>query len=148
MIDNSTLYSCTLIPSPNSSYLYNIHSPVLQDPFSGSTMGLMMILSAFQYQPSGISQNYSNALNNASKAAFIQSGGQSMEDQFVSKTTVMFADTAHSMGLTDSEMGIVFGSAKIFKYKQMDLNGPKFYSIKTHLTINQNSGSLGLKYEW
>jgi len=28
------------------------------------------------------------------------------------------------------------------------LDGPKIYSIKTHLTANQTNANIGFKYEW
>jgi hypothetical protein len=148
MIDYSNLYSCTIVPSPNSSYLYNTHTPTIQDPLGSSTMGLMMILSTFQYQAPTMNQNYSTALNSASKAAFIQSGGQNMENKVIYRTTSMFTDTAHSIGITDPEMIAVFGTAKVIRSRQMNINGPKIYSISTHISVNQNSGNLSFKYEW
>src|SRR5665213_3436439 len=101
-MDNTVSY--TLMPEPNSTYLAHTKNVVVpQDPLSGSTMGLMMILSTFQYQPSLAGPTYSDALSQASNAAYIQSGGQQFQNKAVSIIGRDGIDFAHSIGVTDIE---------------------------------------------
>jgi len=155
-MDNLSTYSnsslVTTVPPVNSTYLNNTHIQLPADPLSGSTMGIMMLLSTLQYQAPYMSPTYSNAASQAAHAAFIDVGGQAFQDKTNSKVsdiaTKTFLDAAHSVGVTDTELAIVAGTAKTFRDRGFNVNGPKIYGVKTNLTGNQNSGSLGLKYEW
>ncbi len=137
----------TLIVEPNSSYLSNIHTSPIMVP-NTSTMGLMMLLSTFQYQPSLMGPMYAGAAATAGKAAFITSGGQAYQDRLAAMVTKNVIDVIHSAGITDTEMAITLGTAKIIRDRRIDVNGPKLGSIKTSLTATLGSGSLGIKYEW
>ena|ERR1035437_9151206 len=143
------LSAYTLAPEPNSSYLsYTKGSPVTADPISGSTVGLMMMLSSLQYQAPTMNPMYSAAADKAGQAAFIQSGGQAFQDKFTSVVTKKGAIVAHDMGITDGEMGIVGGTYKAFRTRQIDLKGPKIYSVGTSLTMSGTSGILGVRYDF
>ena len=52
------------------------------------------------------------------------------------------------MGITDAEAVVVVGAARIVKDRQLDVNGPKICSIKTHLTMTPESGNISFKYDW
>lgn len=138
------LTACTLVPEVNTSYLSQTSVTPAVAPMGGSTMGLMMLLSTFQYQAPYMGPTYSNAASQAGKAAFIQSGGQKMEDGLRGYGVKQAKDA----GLTDAEAVVLFGAAKTLRNRQLDFNGPRVYSIKTHLTLGTESGSVGLKYEW
>lgn len=137
------LSSYTLVPEPNASYLSHTSTPIIA-PMDSSTLGLMMLLSTFQYQAPYMNPVYSNAASQAGKAAFITSGGQNVQDRLTDQSK----DIAKSMGLTDTEIGILAGSAKVYRDRQINVNGPKVYSVRTKLTADQNSGSIVFKYEW
>lgn len=136
--------ACTLVPEPNSTYLAHTNGVPAIAPQNSSGMGLMMILSALQYQAPYMPAQYSNAAGQAGRAAYIQSGGKKMEDDLGKYG----AGEAKDAGVTDTEAAIVFGAAKVARDRQLKINGPKIYDIKTNLTVNQNSGSVGFKYEW
>ena len=147
-VSNQELNSCNLVQEPNVSYLYDTHSVTSPNPLSASTLGLMMFLSTLQYQASYLNGQYSDAANNAGKAAFIESGGQDFQNKLVSFTEKTGRNAIHSAGITDIEAGIVLGAAKTIKSRQLDFSGPSIYSIKTRLTFTQDTCSVGLKYEW
>jgi hypothetical protein len=116
-------------------------------------MGLMMLLSSFQFQsPLGSAAFPNAALDQASKAAYIQSGGQAFQDNATSKVTNAatknLREVAGNCGITEGEAAVVLGTAKVVKDRQFSLNGPQIYSIKTHLTGTPNSGIVNIKYEW
>ena len=138
------------MPTDNQSYLAcfkNCPAPPTQ-PIGGSTMGILMLLSTLQYQAPYMNPAYSNAASQAGKAAFIQSGGQAFQDKVSSmastKAESVAKDAIHSVGITDTEAGVVLGTAKVIRDKKIDVNGPKIYFIKTHLTVTQDGGSVGL----
>jgi hypothetical protein len=110
----------------------------------GSAVGLMMILSTLQYQAPYLNPTYSNAASQAGKAAFIQVGGQDVQNKITAQATNQAKDVVHSMGITDTEMGAVFGGAKVIRDRQVDVNGPKIYFIKTHITVGQDHANVGL----
>jgi hypothetical protein len=142
------LTASTLAPTPNSSYLVNTGKVPVQGTIDGSTMGLMMLLSTLQYQAPYMNPAYSNAASQAGKAAFVQVGGQGMQDKLTKYGTDNALHTAHDIGLTDTEMGIVGETYKIYRQKQIDVRGPNIYPVNTHLTINQNSATLGFKWSF
>lgn len=142
------LKASTLAPTPNSSYLVNTGKVPTIGTTDGPTMGLMMMLSDFQYQAPYMNPTYSNAVSQAGKAAFVQSGGQAMQDKMTKYGTDNALKTAHEIGLTDTEMGIVGGTYKIYRSKQINVNGPKIAPINTNLTITQSSATIGLKWSF
>ena len=142
----SSLSACTLIPD-NSSYLSNTHysSPRAMD---SSTLGLMMLLSTLQYQAPYTSPTYSAAFSNVGKAAFMVSGGQAMQDKATAMAESGVKNGFHSIGVTDTELGIPLGIAKVVRDKKLTVKGPRFYNVKTDLTATQTGGSLGISYGW
>jgi hypothetical protein len=139
----------TLMPEPNQTYLAQTKNVVVpSDPLSGSTVGLLMVLSSFQYQPSLMGPQYAGAVSQASQAAFIQSGGQRFQNNFTAVATKSGIDFAHSVGLTDAEMGAVGFTAKTVRSRQINIKGPKFYGIKSNLTLSPGIGNVGLSYGW
>jgi hypothetical protein len=132
------------MPTDNASYLSCMKScPVPQAPMSSSTVGILMILSTFQYQAPHMGP-YSNAASQAGKAAFIESGEQNISNTLSSRAETAAKNAYRSVGLTDIEVGAVLGAAKVVRDKQVDVNGPNVYFVKTHLTVGQDHGSLGL----
>lgn len=149
---NSSLYSNTVayteVPDVNCTYLSRTSgTPVFTDPMSGSTIGIMMILSTFQLQ-APCTGPCADATSQAAKAAYIQGGLQSTQDKMGSKAENQVKNSLHSVGITDTEMGIVLGSAKVVRDRQINVNGPKIGFIKTHFTITENSGTIGLRWNW
>jgi hypothetical protein len=142
------LQAYTLMPETNSTYLLDSHYRATAEPISGPTIGLMAILSTFQYQAPYMSPMYSNAASQFGKAAYSETGGQAMQDKATKLATKNATDVVHSMGITDGELGVVLGTAKVIRDRRLDLNGPKVLSIKTHLTLDQNSANLGLRWEF
>ncbi len=141
--------SCSLVQQDNISYLYQTsHVPVIADPLSGPVTGILMLLSTLQYQAPYMNPKYSDAAAQAGKSAYIQVGGQSMQDKTVSVVTNKGTGFAHSIGITDFEMGAVGGAAKIIRTKQINLRGPGLWGIKTTISATPNSGTLGFRYEW
>ena len=132
---------------PNTSYLSNTHTAPIADPMSGSTMGLMMLMSAFQFQTPYMNPIYANAATTASKQAYTLSGGQKLQDDLTNVAGKDAVNWAHVIGLTDGELGVAGGAAKILRDKKAVLNGPKINTVKTSLTIEQSSGIIGFKYE-
>lgn len=147
----SGLNACTSVPD-NSSYMGNVHYAAMGTPMDGSTMALLMVLSTFQYQAPYIDATYSNALSQASKAAYIESGGQAFQDRLFGVVTKDGEDVARTitrfMGITDMEAVVVVGAARVIKDRQLDINGPKICTVKTHLTLTPDSGIVGIKYDW
>lgn len=144
----SDLTACTLAVDPNSTYLNHIANIPTVQPANDPILGLMMLLSTLQYQAPYMNSTYSNAANQAGKAAYTESGGQQLQNNFVQKVSKEATETGHNLGLTDTEMGVLFETAKTAKTHKLDLNGPKVYFIKTHLTIEENKGSIGLGWNW
>jgi hypothetical protein len=146
-MDNTIAY--TLMPEPNQTYLAqtkNVGIP--QDPLSGSTIGFMMVLSTFQYQSPTLNPTYSGALSQASKAAFIQSGGQQVQDKVTSVVTRDGIDFAHSIGLTDVEMGTVGLTYRTIQRRQLSFKGPKFGGVRSNFMVSPGNGTVGLTYGW
>jgi hypothetical protein len=148
-MDSSNLRAYTLMPTPNSTYLTCTKGcQTVREPMSGSTMGLLMLLSTFQYQAPYMSPIYSNAASQAGKAAYIQSGGQAMQDKVTSvvsaKAETVAKNAYHSVGITDTEVGAVLVTAKVIRDRQIDTNGPRIYFLKTHFTVGLDHGSVGL----
>lgn len=132
------------MPTDNASYLSCMKScPVPAAPMSSGTVGILMILSTLQYQAPYMG-TYSNAASQAGKAAFIESGAQGASNTLTSKAESVAKDAYHSVGITDTEVGAVLGAAKVMRDRQVDVNGPKIYFMKTHVTVGQDHGSLGL----
>lgn len=148
MDSNYTLGAYTLMPEPNSTYLANTKYQPYHDPISGTTTGLMMMLSTLQYQAPYMNPMYSNAASQAGKAAYIESGGQSSQDRFQGFIGDKAKQEAYSLGVTKTEMVVVLGAAKIARDKSIDLQGPKIYFIQTHINADQDKGTLGLKWEF
>lgn len=144
----SNLSAYTLVPEPNGTYLSKTANIPIANPLSGSTMGLMMLLSTFQCQASSMGSTYSTAVTQASKAAAIISGEQDIQNKLIKIITNDSKDTLHSIGITDTEAGLVLETAKTIKNRQLQINGPKIYLIKTKLTIGQDNGSIGLGYNF
>ena len=145
---NIKLTAGTEVPD-NSSYLVKTSStPTIQDPLSGSTMGILMILSTFQYQSPVANPIYSTAISQASHAAFVQCGGQSLQDQISLKATNTAKNLIHSLGVTDGEVGTVLGVAKVIRDKAISLDGPRIASVKTHFSASQTNGSIGLGWDF
>ncbi len=142
------LQASTIVSDTNSSYFNDTHLSIAPDPISGSTMGVMMLLSTLQYQAPYMGPMYSGAAGQAGKAALIESGGQAFQDKFLSVMGHKSKDVAHSIGITDGELGATLGTLKVIRDRQINLSGPRMYSVKTDLTINQSSGSMNFKYEW
>jgi hypothetical protein len=142
------LTACTLAPDANSSYLANMTYKATPVPLSSPTMGLMMLLSTLQYQSPYMNPTYSNAASQAGKAAFMVSGGQGIQDNGLKMATKNGMDFAHSIGLTDTEMGIAGIGYKTYRTRQIDVNGPNIYILKSHLTINTDGGSIGLGWKF
>lgn len=142
----SNLNACALVAEPNSSYLYNTHAQPVVIPLSSPTMGLMMLLSTFQYEAPYMNPTYSGAASEVGKAAFITSGGQAIQDKEIGVFTKDGTNFAHSIGLTDTELGMVGFTAKTIRRHELNINGPKVLGIKINLTADPQSGSIGLKY--
>lgn len=142
------LRASTLMPSDNSSYLSCAKNcPTVQHPLDSATMGVMMLLSTLQYQAPYMGP-YSTAASQAGKAAFIQSGGQAMQDKIADmaskKAEAIGKDAYHSVGITDTQVAVALSAAKVIRDKQIDVNGPRVYFVKTHLTVAPDHGSVGL----
>ena len=136
------------VPS-NSSYLSCVKNcPTFKTPMDGSTVGIMMLLSTLQYQAPYMNPVYANAAGQAGKAAFIQVGGQDVQNKLTSKAESQAKDTIHAIGITDTELGVVLGTAKIVRDKQVDVNGPKIYFIRTHISVGQDHANLGLGFSF
>ncbi|CAM6004848.1 unnamed protein product [Sphagnum balticum] len=139
------LVAYTGMPSDNSTYLSCFKNcPVVKPQMDGSTMGLLMILSTLQFNTSMVPPAYSSAAQQAGHAAYVQSGGQSTQDNLTGKASAEGMNVLHSLGITDTEAGIVGGGLKIVRDKQVNVNGPKIYFIKTHITVGQDNANLGL----
>lgn len=148
-MEKTELKAYTSQPEPNSSYLSKTQGvPSIQEPMSGSTLGMLMILSTFQYQAPPVSATYARAVDQVGHAAYVQSGGQEMQDRITSKAENTAKDVAHQIGITDAEIGVVLGGAKIYKDKQVDFTGPRLYFIRTHVTAGPGHGLVSFKVDF
>lgn len=148
-INYSNLTSGTLEVESNSSYLYHTKDvPIVTDSISSSTVSLMMFMSILQYQAPYMGPKYSEAASKAGQAAFIESGGKALQDKIGNMVINKGKEITKSVGITDGEIAVLLGTYKIAKERQIDVNGPKIYSIKTHFTCGIGSGNIGLRYEW
>lgn len=145
---SNLIKACTLMPSPNETYLANLSYKSPDAPMGDSSIGLMMLLSTFQLTSPTMNPAYSNAANQAGRAAYIQSGGQAKQDKLLDRAETQARDTAHSVGITDTEMTVVLTTAKVVKDRKVELKGPSLYDVKTSLTADPSSATLGFKYEW
>ena len=145
---NPNINAYTMAQNPNSSYLLYKTNMVINQPMDGSTLGLMMLVTTLQWQPTLTGPTYSNAASQAGKAAFIMSGGQGAQDKVTNIVTKNATNAIHSIGITDTEVGVILGAAKIARDRRIDINGPRIFGGKSHLTLNQNSGSLGIGWEF
>lgn len=145
---SSPTLNCLTSVEANSSYLATVNAPHIANVPDSGSIGLMMILSTFQYYPTANNPTYSNAIGQASKAAFIQSGGQGVQDKLASKALDVAKDSFHYLGITDGQLGTVFGAAKVIRDRQINTPGPNIYNINTHLTISQTGGSIGLGWKF
>lgn len=143
-----TANTCALVNDANPLIYQTSKVPVIADPMSGSTMGLLMLISTLQYQAPYMNPKYSDAGEKAGHAAFIQVGGQAMQDRATNYATKQGQSTAYSLGLTDLEMGIVGGTYKTIRSKEFNVRGPRFWGIKPNLTATPTSANIGFKYEW
>lgn len=132
-------------PPDNASYLTCMKNcPSVTTPMDSGTFGMLLLLSTLQYQAPYMGPTYSNAASQAGKAAYVQVGGQAMQDKMTSQAENQAKQAVKSLGITDAEMGVVLGTAKVVRDRQIDVNGPKIYFVKTHVTVGQDHGSLGL----
>jgi hypothetical protein len=144
----SDLTAYTLSVDLNSTYLSQTSTLPATRHINDPTLGLMMLLSTLQYESPYMNQTYSNAANQAGKAAYVESGGQGLQNNFLQRLGKETTDAGHQMGLTDTEMGILFETAKTAKTHKLDINGPKVYFMKTRLTIEESRGSVGVGWSW
>jgi hypothetical protein len=109
------------------------------------TIGLMAIISTLSlYSP--LPPSYTNATNAAGRAAFIQSGGQAIQDKILAYSENKAHKTLNSLGVTDNQMAIVVGTVKVIREQRISFPGPKFDRIRTNLAVTPNSGFVGLEY--
>lgn len=139
---------CEVGISDNSSYLNYRSAFSFQEPLSGSTVGILMVLSTFQYQSPTMNPTYLNAIGQASRAAFVQSGGQRFQDQLTSKAENAARYIIHSIGITEGQLGVLLGATKVIRDRSVSLDGPRIQSVKTHFNINQTNGSIGLGWDF
>lgn len=140
---NIKLTSYTSVPEYN--YLYsNTKSIPSSTTVSEPTTALMMFLSIFQYQSPGVPSEYSHAVEQVGKAAYVQSGGKKMEDTLKEKGITL----VHDAGITNTQSAIVLGAAKTIQSKQLNWDNLKIDVIKLHMGLSPNSGNVGIKYEW
>jgi hypothetical protein len=128
--------------------LSHTSTTLYSEPLSGPTMGLMMLLSTLQYQAPYMNPVYSDAAYKAGKAAYIESGGQKLEDNLKKYGTDQANDGMLEIGLTEAEIGILAGSVKTYRTKQINVRGPKIGFIETKLTAGENNGSIGLRWNF
>ena len=124
-------------------YFYAKSTPISTN-ISESTTSFMMLLSLFQYQPTYIDPIYSNALQQASKAAYANTDGKKMEDALKEKGI----NLVHDMGITNTEGAIVLGVAKTLQSRQFNWDNLKIDVVKVHVGLSPNSGNIGVKYEF
>jgi hypothetical protein len=145
----SNLQASTLMPDANSTYYMRTKDvPYIADPMSGSTMGLLMILSIMQYEAPYVNPAYSTALSKAGTAAYSQSGGQAFQDRATARVEKEAKGIMTSMGITEGEAAVVVGTAKVVRDKQLDIAGPRWHFIQTHLTAGMDHMTLGIKIEF
>ncbi len=140
---NVNLKAYTTVPE-YSWYLSNKKPTSAGTQISEPTTGLMMMLSLLQYQSAAVGPVYSGALNQASQAAFVQSGGKTMEDGLKQRGLVI----VHDAGITNTESAIVLGGIKTFQSKQLSWDNLHIDAFKLHMSLNQTGGSVGVKYEF
>lgn len=153
LIAQSTNLTATILASEsNTTHLSQINNLHIADPMSSSTMGLMMLLSTLQYQAPYMDPRYSYAASQAGKAAFIESGGQALQDRFIAmtnkKATDMGKNAIRYIGVSEVQLGIVLGTYKVYKARQIDIKGPTLHSINTNLTLGTDHGSIGLGWNF
>lgn len=135
--------------APNDSYLcHTTGVTAISEPVSGTTMGLMMMLSTLQYQAPYMNPTYSNAAGQMGKAAFVQSGGQAFQDKAVLYANNRAKEAVQAIGVDGKKVAIILTAAKVVRDRQIDFKGPNIGPVKSNLTINPNTGTMGLKYEW
>jgi hypothetical protein len=128
----------TLQVEPNSTYLNKTQGlPTIQDPMSGSTVGFLMIISAFQYASPIDTPVYTQAFSQAGKAAYIQSGGQDFQNKLQSKAEAKAKQAVSNIGLQE-----------VVRDRQVQFNGPSILSVKTHATLAPDQATVGLKLEF
>lgn len=142
------LQASTLVPEPNGSYLHDSHYKAPAEGLNGSALGLMAIISMFQYQAPYMTGPYAGAVSQASKAAYIQSGGQALQTKLQSRAETEAKNIVYATGINEKQLGAVLGTVKVIRDRRLDLNGPKILSISTNLTATPNSGSVGLKWSF
>lgn len=130
------------------SYLPHMNTVPIQEPLSAPTMGLLMVLSTLQYQAPYMSPIYSSAASQIGQKAFTDMGGKSFKDRLMSGMESKGKSIAHSIGITDGELGVTLGTLRVIRARQINLNGPKIYSIRTSLTATPTDGTMVFKYEW
>jgi len=94
---------------------------------------------------------YSTAVSQGAKAAFIESGGQAEEDRINNYAQKRALVEVHNLGITDKEIGgvgVAYGAYKAYKAKQIDINGPKVLYGRIHLTCSPSGGSMGIRWEY
>lgn len=152
MIEGSLSYpglqASTIVAETNISYMSHTHVVAVQEPLSGTTIGLLMLLSTLQYQAPYMSPIYSTAALQIGQKAFVDSGGKSFQDRFLSNMEIRGKNLTHEIGITDGELGATLGTLKVIRDRQINLNGPRIYSVKTGLTADPNSASMKFNYEW
>lgn len=148
-METSNLRAYTLMPEPNATYLDNYKNvPAVAPQMGSGSMGILMLISTLNFNTSVLPPQYSQAASQAGKAAYIQTGGQGIQDKLTNKAGDIAKEAYHAVGITDTEAGVVAGGVKIVRDKQIDVNGPKIYFIKTHLTVGQDHGSLGMGFNF
>lgn len=130
----------TLVPN-------NFWATPVQNPMDSGTMGLLMILSVFQYQ-TPTNPTYNWTLSQAGHAAYIQSGAQDFQDKLASKAEYVVRTTIRSIGVTDGQVGVLIGITNTIRTKELSLDGPRIQSVTTHLHVSENSANIGLGLEF
>ena len=131
-----------IISNPNSTYLSSLHFSYVTTGLDAFGTAIMLFLSTLQYQAPYLGQ-YSGAAASAGQAAFITNGGQALQDKFVQNESKQALDFAHSLGLTDTEMGVVGLTYKTYKDRTLNVNIPKVYSTNINLTIQPDNATVG-----
>ena len=149
----STAFADTSLDIPiNSTYLSN-YKYTAQTQLDNDTVGFMAFLSVLKFESPYMGQ-YSDAASKAGDVAFSLSGGQKLQDQFNNKVInpnsklfeTKILGFLHSLGITDTELGIIVGSAKIYRDKGIDVKGPRLGVFESHLTLNTDHGLIGLTW--
>lgn len=112
---------------------------------SESTVGLLALLSTLNfYAP--VSPAYMSAANAAGRAAFIQSGGQALQDKLTSISETRARRAIYWLGISDTQIAVLLGTAKVINDKQLALPGPRFYQVNTSFSVAPEYGSVGLSW--